>query len=78
MLADDLSARTYTIGMIQELKKANEGDWTGYAMQVSRNVGWAIPFEMALADPVSRRASSEAHASAACIQAPCGRDRQCQ
>jgi hypothetical protein len=60
MLPDDLSARTHAIGIIQELKKASETDWAGYTMEVSRDgrVVWKIPFEMASANPVLRRASS--------------------
>jgi len=35
MLANDLSARTRAIAIIQELEKANEGDWTGYTIAVT-------------------------------------------
>jgi hypothetical protein len=60
VLPDDFAARTHAIGIIQELEKASETDWAGYTMEVSRDgrVVWKIPFEMASANPVLRRASS--------------------
>ena len=56
MLPDDVSARTHAIGIIQELQKASEHDWTGYTMEVTRDgrVVWVIPFELASVDPASR------------------------
>jgi hypothetical protein len=56
MLPDDLSARTHAIGIIKELERANEADWSGYKMEVRRDgrVVWKIPFEMASVDPASR------------------------
>jgi hypothetical protein len=41
--------------MIQELQKANEADWAGYTMEVTRDgqLVWEIPFEMTSADPHS-------------------------
>jgi uncharacterized protein DUF6894 len=58
-LPDDLAARTHAIGIIRELRKANEADWSDYTMEVIRDgrVVWQIPFEMASVNPVSRRAS---------------------
>jgi hypothetical protein len=56
MLPDDLAARAHAIGMIQELQKADEANWRGYTMEVTRDgqVVWEIPFEMASVDPASR------------------------
>ena len=48
VLPDDFAARTHAIGIIKELEKANEADWAGYTMEVSRDgrVVWKIPFDM--------------------------------
>jgi uncharacterized protein DUF6894 len=60
ILPDDLAARTHAIGIIQELREANEADWSDYTMEVIRDdrVVWNIPFELASANAASRRASS--------------------
>lgn len=44
----DLSARKHAMGIIHELRKADEGDWAGYTMEVTRDgrLVWEIPFEM--------------------------------
>jgi hypothetical protein len=37
ILPDDLAARTHAIGIIQELRKAKEADWSDYMMGVIRD-----------------------------------------
>ena len=37
ILPDDLAARTHAIGIIQELREANEADWSAYTMEVIRD-----------------------------------------
>jgi hypothetical protein len=60
ILPDDVAARTPAIGIIQEVRKAKEADWSDYMMGVIRDgrVVWKIPFEVASANAASRRASS--------------------
>jgi Domain of unknown function (DUF6894) len=57
MLPDDLSAREHALGIIQELQKANEGDWAGYIMEVTRD-GRLVWEKMAWIDQRQRRRSS--------------------
>ena len=54
VLPDDVTAQKQAIRIIQELK-ADEADWRGYTMEVTRDgqVVWEIPFELASADPHS-------------------------
>ena len=45
-LPDDVTARAHAMGIIQELRNADEGSWRGFTMEVERDgqLVWKIPF----------------------------------
>ena len=47
-LPDDRSARAHAVGIVRELRKADEASWRQYTMEVRRDgrLVWEIPFEV--------------------------------
>jgi len=46
-LPDDVTARAHAMGIIQELRNADETSWRGFIMEVERDgrLVWKIPFK---------------------------------